>query len=65
MKDRRFLSAAAPQLPLKECACETCECRYAHHDDRRAVRDRRANFANLHIGSMTERRASTGRRVND
>ena len=33
---RRFLSREAPRLPLAECSCTDCRCRYLHHDDRRA-----------------------------
>jgi hypothetical protein len=37
----RFLSAQAPRLPLPQCEAGTCECKYLHHEDRRAD-DRRA-----------------------
>jgi len=34
---RRFLSGAAPRLPLAECTqSDRCQCRYRHHADRRA-----------------------------
>jgi hypothetical protein len=63
---RRYLSSAAPMLPLKGCTNATCQCRYVHHDDRRASsRDRRVNFANPHAHMMTDRRAGGGRRIND
>jgi hypothetical protein len=35
LADQRFLSREAPKLPLRNCACANCECRYAHHEDRR------------------------------
>jgi hypothetical protein len=41
---RRFLSNAAPRLPLPECDYPDCNCRFAHFDDRRAGRDRRSPF---------------------
>jgi hypothetical protein len=62
---RRFLSSAAPMLPLKECSSSTCQCRYVHHKDRRAERDRRVNFANPHAHKMADRRSGGGRRIND
>jgi hypothetical protein len=42
---RRFLSSAAPRLPLPECDYPDCSCRFTHYDDRRAGRDRRSPFA--------------------
>ena len=37
----RFLSREAPRLPLPQCDAAGCECKYVHHEDRRAY-DRRA-----------------------
>lgn len=62
---RRYLSAAAPMLPLRECTQPTCQCRYVHHKDRRTERDRRVNFVNPHAHTMNERRGGSGRRIND
>lgn len=62
---KRFLSSAAPMLPLEGCGRSTCQCRYVHHEDRRGKRDRRVNFANPHAHTMTDRRAGGGRRIND
>ena len=62
---RRYLSSAAPMLPLKGCTQATCQCRYTHHQDRRFQRDRRVNFANPHAHSKVDRRAGGGRRVTD
>ncbi len=42
---RRFLSSAAPRLPLPECDALECRCRFAHHDDRRSGKDRRSPFS--------------------
>jgi hypothetical protein len=62
---RRYLSSAAPMLPLRGCTQATCQCRYVHHKDRRSAHDRRNNFVNPHAHSMNERRAGSGRRIND
>ena len=63
---KRFLSTAAPMLPLQDCTqSPACQCRYAHHQDRRAERDRRVNFANPRAHMMSDRRVGSGRRVND
>lgn len=40
----RFLSNAAPTLPLPECNASECNCRFTHHDDRRTGKDRRSPF---------------------
>jgi len=61
----RFLSSAAPMLPLRGCKQAACQCRYVHHKDRRSQRDRRVNFANPHAHKMTDRRSGGGRRIND
>lgn len=45
MTGRRFLSNAAPHLPLPECDFLECQCKFAHYDDRRKGRDRRSPFA--------------------
>lgn len=37
---QKWLSAQAPQLPIKGCDAQQCECRYRHHADRRSA-DRR------------------------
>jgi hypothetical protein len=67
MSGRRFLSNAAPRLPLPECNALECRCRFAHHKDRRAARDRRSPFgADGHAGGTgsyeKERRESRDRR---
>lgn len=41
MEGRRFLSSAAPKIPLPECDATECNCRFKHHKDRRARDDRR------------------------
>ena len=45
MAGRRFLATAAPNLPLPDCDANTCQCRFAHHDDRRSGKDRRSPFS--------------------
>jgi len=62
---RRYLSTAAPMLPLRGCTQSTCQCRYVHHKDRRNSQERRVNFVNPHGHAMNERRVSSGRRIND
>ena len=44
MAGRRFLSGAAPRLPLPDCTMLECKCRFVHHADRRAGADRRSRF---------------------
>ena len=44
MTGRRFLSGAAPQLPLPDCDAPECRCGFAHHSDRRSGKDRRSPF---------------------
>ncbi len=44
LEGRRFLSSAAPKLPLPECDVLECNCRFVHHKDRRTGKDRRSPF---------------------
>ena len=69
MTGRRFLSNAAPRLPLPECDYLDCRCQFAHYKDRRAGRDRRSPFAPAGPTGTTgsferERRERTDRRKN-
>ena len=41
LEGRRYLSSAAPKLPLSECDTTGCQCRFKHHTDRRSGDDRR------------------------
>ena len=70
MEGRRFLSTAAPKLPLAGCKVLDCSCRFVHHKDRRTGKDRRSPFAPSGFGGGTgkfeqemrkgkDRRAST------
>ena len=53
MTGRRFLSGAAPKLPLPGCDADVCNCGFAHHDDRRSGNDRRSPFNPATHGSGT------------
>jgi hypothetical protein len=50
MAGHRFLSNEAPRLPLPKCDASECKCRFAHHKDRRAGRDRRSPFSVSGLG---------------
>ncbi len=41
LEGKRFLSGAAPRLPLPECDAQSCKCHFVHHADRRSGVDRR------------------------
>ena len=67
MSGRRFLSNAAPRLPLADCNAAQCHCRFMHHNDRRGGKDRRSPFAASGFGGGTgsfekERRERPDRR---
>jgi hypothetical protein len=68
LQGQRFMSHDAPQLPLRNCARETCTCRYQHYDDRRAGA-RRASEIGIAMDSWreTEKRSENrrGRRKTD
>lgn len=44
MEGRRFLSGAAPRIPLPGCDAVECRCKFIHHKDRRSGDDRRNPF---------------------
>jgi len=44
MNGRRFLSGAAPKIPLRGCDSIECKCRFVHHEDRRSEEDRRSVY---------------------
>ncbi len=50
---RRFLSTAAPKLPLPDCDALECSCRFVHHKDRRSGKDRRSPFSPAGFGGGT------------
>jgi hypothetical protein len=45
LKGKRFLSSAAPRIPLPDCDVLDCKCRFLHHKDRRDGDDRRDPYA--------------------
>jgi len=53
MTGRRFLSNAAPRLPLPECDLLECRCRFVHYKDRRTHRGRRSPFATSSASGTT------------
>lgn len=53
MEGRRFLSSAAPKLPLPDCDVLECKCRFAHHKDRRKNTDRRNPYLHQFGGGET------------
>lgn len=53
MAGRRFLSSAAPRLPLPECDARECRCKFKHHADRRSGKDRRSPFSPSGLSSAT------------
>jgi hypothetical protein len=70
MTGRRFLSTAAPRLPLPGCDYIDCRCQFAHYDDRRTGRDRRSPFAPASSSGNTgsfqrDRRDRTDRRKSE
>jgi len=69
IKGKRFIPQEVPILPLQDCSSNKCNCRYAHHVDRRCGTQRRAlhsiegdapTSSQKQIG-----RESKGRRPND
>lgn len=70
MTGRRFLSSAAPRLPLPDCDSLECRCAFLHHNDRRKGRDRRSPFAPSGFAGASgsyeqERRERVDRRKSD
>jgi hypothetical protein len=69
MRDERFLSNAAPRLPLPDCDVQTCKCRFVHHKDRRAGDDRRDTYGQGFGGGSTgeheEEQRKSGERRDD
>ena len=65
MEGCRFLSTAAPRLPLPECDVLECNCRFSHHKDRRSGRDRRSPFGPGGVGGGTGRYEQEQRKGGD
>jgi hypothetical protein len=67
-RNKRYLSAEAPRLPLAECSKpEACSCSYKHHADRRAETRRADDDGALSRGTgvRPERRTQPDRRKSD
>ena len=64
---KRFLSAQAPALPLKDCPKGgRCRCVYKHHEDRREGPRRMSEQNGLPTAQpRVNRRAGRGRRSTD
>ncbi len=64
---KRFLSAEAPLLPLKNCDAATCTCRYQHHEDRRGEPRRVVDGAVVRMNGQWQgvERRRVGRRAED
>ena len=65
LEGQRFLSASAPRLPLADCDAGECDCRFAHHADRRSGSDRRDPFTSGSIGMGTGNFEEERRKVRD
>lgn len=69
--DARILLSDAPQLPLPSCDAGRCDCRYQHHQDRRAGDDDRRVPGRLRSqlyvesGRQERRNSNRGRRLAD
>lgn len=51
LADKRFLSGAAPRIPLADCDRSVCKCRFIHHKDRRSGEDRRGQAQQTGLGA--------------
>jgi hypothetical protein len=68
LKGKRFLSAAAPRIPLPDCtAPQSCKCVYRKYPDRRTGSRRAEDHGGMRraAGGGPERRAGRGRRNTD
>jgi hypothetical protein len=66
LEGKRFLSSAAPRIPLHDCDALECKCRFIHHQDRREGEDRRSPYSAGFAGETgkhpVEQRKSPDRR---
>lgn len=62
MQGRRFLSGAAPRIPLPGCDALECRCKFIHHKDRRSGDDRRNPFTQGFGGASTGEHAEEQRK---
>jgi len=67
LKGQRYLSGAAPRLPLADCTSATsCKCAYRKHPDRRAGPRRELEVTGIRRSAPSpERRGGRGRRSSD
>ncbi len=69
LKGKRYLSSAAPRIPLPECDVLECTCRFVHHKDRRDGDDRRNSYSRGFAGETgkhpVEQRKRPDRRKQD
>ena len=69
IESKRFLSTAAPRIPLPDCDVPACKCHFVHHKDRREASDRRKQYRKINIGEtgilQKERRHRGDRRNSD
>ena len=68
LKGQRFLSTAAPRIPLSDCSApQNCQCVYRKYSDRRVGPRRAEDHGTMRRvgGSAPERRAGRGRRSTD
>src|SRR4029453_8225808 len=70
LRNKRFLSAEAPSLPLPHCSSPTlCKCVYSHHSDRRTTLRRetdRGRFPRPRFGEERRKEPQAhGRREDD
>lgn len=69
MSGKRFLSGAAPRIPLPDCNVLECKCRFVHYKDRRTGDDRRSPFGQGLTGATgthpVEQRQRDDRRSDD
>lgn len=69
MDGRRFLSSAAPRIPLPDCDAPECRCKFSHHKDRRSGEDRRnpytQGFGGASTGKYLKEQRKSGERRRD
>ncbi len=68
LREQRFLSRDAPLLPLKNCDCPGCSCRYRHYDDRRKTGRRARDLGvslDVYEGGEKRLKMKRGRRKAD
>ena len=63
LQGKRFLSNAAPRIPLEDCDAGKCDCRFVHHKDRRSGEDRRYPFFQGYGGGAASGRYEQERRT--